>query len=128
MSFPKGFLWGGATAANQYEGGYNEGGRGLAISDMITAGSHTTPRKIFYRTKEGDIESTTLGSSLPEGAVGIIKEGEYYPSHQATDFYHHYKEDIALMAEMGFKCYRLSISWTRIFPHGNDEIPNEEGL
>ena len=128
MSFPKGFLWGGATAANQYEGGYNEGGRGLAISDMITSGSHTTPRKIFYRTKEGDIESTTLGSSLPEGAVGIIKEGEYYPSHQATDFYHHYKEDIALMAEMGFKCYRLSISWTRIFPHGNDETPNEEGL
>ena len=128
MPFPKGFLWGGATAANQYEGGYNEGGRGLAISDMITAGSHTEPRKIYYRTKDGKTASTTLGSSLPEGAVGIIKDDVYYPSHQATDFYHHYKEDIALFAEMGFKCYRLSISWTRIFPNGDDKVPNEEGL
>ncbi|MFQ9922728.1 MAG: family 1 glycosylhydrolase [Beduini sp.] len=128
MAFPKGFLWGGATAANQYEGGYNEGGRGLAISDMISAGTHTEPRKIYYRTKGGEIGATTLGSSLPKGAVGIIKEDVYYPSHQATDFYHHYKEDIALFAEMGFKCYRLSISWTRIFPNGDDETPNEAGL
>ena len=128
MGFPKGFLWGGATAANQYEGGYNEGGRGLAVSDMITAGSHTTPRKIFFKTKEGDIGSTTLGSSLPVGAVGIIKEDMYYPSHQATDFYHHWKEDIAMFAQMGFKCYRLSIAWTRIFPNGDDALPNEEGL
>ena len=53
MAFPKGFLWGGATAANQYEGGYNEGGRGLANSDFITAGSHTEPRKIYYRDADG---------------------------------------------------------------------------
>ena len=52
----------------------------------------------------------------------------YYPKRHGIDFYHHYKEDIALMAEMGFKTYRLSISWTRIFPNGDDETPNEEGL
>lgn len=128
MAFPKNFLWGGATAANQYEGGYNEGGRGLAISDMISAGSHTEPRKIYYQAQDGQIGFTTLGSSLPLGAKGIIKENVYYPSHQATDFYHHYKEDIALFAQMGFKCYRMSISWTRIFPNGDDLTPNEEGL
>ena len=81
MAFPKNFLWGGATAANQYEGGYNEGGRGLAISDMISAGSHTAPRKIYYQAQDGQIGFTTLGSSLPLGAKGIIKENVYYPSH-----------------------------------------------
>lgn len=68
------------------------------------------------------------GACIPIGAKGILKEGYYYPSHNATDFYHHYKEDIALFAEMGFKVYRLSISWTRIFPNGDDEIANEKGL
>lgn len=57
-----------------------------------------------------------------------IQDGCYYPSHQATDFYHHYKSDIALMAEMGFKCYRMSICWSRIFPHGDDQEVNEKGL
>ena len=122
------FLWGGATAANQYEGGFDEGGRGIAISDFITDGTYNTPRKIYYKDKTGKIDFLTLGESIPEGAEVILKDGEYYPSHKATDFYHHYKEDIKLFAEMGFKCYRMSISWTRIFPNGNDEIPNEEGL
>lgn len=106
MSFPKNFLWGGASAANQYEGGYNEGGKGLACADLISGGSHTTSRQI------------TQG----------VKEELLYPSHEATDFYHHYKEDIALFAEAGFKAFRLSINWTRIFPNGNDETPNEAGL
>ena len=57
-----------------------------------------------------------------------IIEGDYYPSHVAVDFYHRYKEDIALLAEMGFKCFRMSIAWTRIFPRGDEEEPNEEGL
>ena len=100
------FLWGGATAANQYEGGYNQGGRGLSINDVELAASHGKKREIH----------------------DDIHEGSYYPSHQATDFYHHYQEDIALMADMGFKCYRMSIAWSRIFPNGDDEIPNEEGL
>ncbi|MGY3778385.1 family 1 glycosylhydrolase [Isobaculum melis] len=106
MSFPKNFLWGGASAANQYEGGYNEGGKGLACADLISGGSHATSRKI------------TAG----------IKEDLLYPSHEATDFYHHYKEDIALFAEAGFKAFRMSINWTRIFPNGNDQLPNEAGL
>lgn len=128
MEFPKDFLWGGATAANQYEGGYDQGGKGLAVADLITDGNKSIPRKIFYRGADGQEGYITPGECIPVGAVGIMKEGYYYPSHIATDFYHHYKEDIALFAEMGFKILRLSISWTRIFPHGDDVEPNEAGL
>ena len=105
-SFPDGFLWGGATAANQYEGGWNEGGRGPSIDDVFTGGSVNTPRRI----------------TIP------AQPDAFYPNHEATDFYHHWKEDIALFAEMGFKVYRMSISWSRIFPRGDEEQPNEEGL
>ena len=105
-SFPDGFLWGGATAANQYEGGWNEGGRGPSIDDVFTGGSVNTPRRI----------------TIP------AQPDAFYPNHEATDFYHHWKEDIALFAEMGFKVYRMSISWSRIFPRGDEERPNEEGL
>lgn len=104
--FKKDFLWGGATAANQYEGGWNEGGKGISIADMCTNGTMENPKRIT-RFFEDDI---------------------LYPSREATDFYHHYKEDIALFAEMGFKCYRMSIAWTRIFPTGMEEEPNEAGL
>lgn len=104
--FPETFLWGGATAANQIEGGFDEGGKGLSIDDVFSNGTHTTPR---YITKE----------TLP---------GYHYPNRHGSDFYHRYKEDIALMAEMGFKVYRMSIAWTRIFPNGVKEEPNEEGL
>ncbi len=100
------FLWGGSTAANQIEGAYREGGKGLSIADVETAGSHTTKRQIHDR----------------------IEEGAYYPSHEGIDFYHRYKEDIALLAGMGFKAFRLSISWPRIFPEGDEQVPNEEGL
>ncbi|MGL4696110.1 family 1 glycosylhydrolase [Enterococcus larvae] len=127
MVFPKDFLWGGATAANQYEGGYLSGGKGLSTLDAITGGSHTEPRMITYKTKDGVIESCTRDQALPEGATGYIDPEKYYPSHVATDFYHHYKEDIALFAEMGYKCFRLSIAWSRICPKGTEEI-NEEGL
>lgn len=106
MSFPKGFLWGGAVAGNQCEGGYLEGGKGLSDADMLKGGNVSTPRKFSP----------------------VIEEGAYYPSHQAIDFYHHYKEDIALFGEMGFTCFRLSINWSRIYPNGDDEAPNEEGL
>ncbi|MNC08100.1 Aryl-phospho-beta-D-glucosidase BglH [compost metagenome] len=104
--FPDGFLWGGATAANQLEGGYNEGGKGLSTADVITAGTHTTPRKI----------------------TPVLEQGMNYPSHEAIDFYHHYKEDIRLFAEMGFKVFRMSMAWSRIFPNGDDAQPNEAGL
>ena len=128
MSFKEHFLWGGATAANQIEGAYQEGGRGLSTMDTLTVGDFATPRKITYRTAEGILCKEERLSAVPEGAVGAIDENEYYPSHKAINFYEHYQEDIRLFAEMGFKAYRMSISWTRIFPNGLEETPNEEGL
>ena len=104
--FPEGFLWGGATAANQCEGGWQADGKGDSTSDHLTGGTVDTPRRYTH-----DIE-----------------EGTYYPSHEAIDMYGHYLEDIDLFAEMGFKTYRLSINWTRIFPHGDETEPNQAGL
>ena len=102
----KDFLWGGATAANQYEGGWDADGKGESVSDHCTGGSAKKSKQITEK----------------------IEEGTLYPSHEATDFYHHYKEDIKLFAEMGFKCFRLSINWTRIFPTGMEDEPLEAGL
>ena len=106
MAFAKNFLWGGAVAANQCEGAYLEGGKGLSVPDMLLGGDVNTPRTFCPK----------------------IENGVFYPSHEAIDFYHHYEEDIALFAEMGFKCFRFSINWARIFPNGDDAEPNEEGL
>ncbi|SDZ25924.1 6-phospho-beta-glucosidase [Evansella caseinilytica] len=109
-SFPDNFLWGGAIAANQAEGGYLEGGKGLTIVDLLPTGE-----------KRREIMKGKVTSLHP-------LEGAYYPSHEAIDFYHRYKEDIALFAEMGFKALRVSIAWARIFPTGEEETPNEAGL
>ncbi len=130
MSFPKGFLWGGATAANQYEGGYLSGGKGLAVADTLTGGDgiHNIPRKFIVELEDGTRAEFGGRDEIPAGAKAIVDPDTYYPSHVATDFYHHWKEDIALFAEMGCNTYRLSINWTRIFPNGDDETPNEEGL
>ena len=106
MSFPKGFYWGGATAANQLEGGWQEGGKGISCPDICTGGTATKSKRI----------------------TPVLEEGTFYPSHDAIDHYHRFKEDIALFAEMGFKMYRFSIAWTRIFPNGDDATPNEAGL
>jgi 6-phospho-beta-glucosidase len=108
--FPEDFLWGGAVAANQVEGAYLEGGKGLSTVDLLPSG----PNRM----------------SLMKGRVDSLvpDPNEFYPSHEAIDFYHRYKEDTALFAEMGFKALRVSIAWARIFPNGNDETPNEEGL
>ena len=128
--FDAGFLWGGATAANQYEGAYEEDGKGLTTADVMTNGSHTVPRRVTWKKEDGTEGASVLRgvSSLPEGAVPAVLDGYCYPSHTASDFYHRYKEDIALMGEMGFKCYRLSVSWARIYPNGDDAFPNEKGL
>ena len=109
-SFPKDFLWGGATAANQCEGAWQDGGKGLATVDVTPFGPDRFP------VAKGELEML------------VCDKKHYYPGHEAIDMYHHYKEDIALFAEMGFKCYRLSIAWTRILPNGDDAVPNEEGL
>ena len=131
MGFKEGFFWGGATAANQYEGGYLSGGKGLAIQDVITGGDGRTniPRRMALKLADGSTKFIDRrGTEVPDGAVPYVDEDTYYPSHVATDFYHHYKEDIALFAEMGFKSFRMSINWTRIFPNGDEKEPNEEGL
>lgn len=104
------FLWGGATAANQCEGGFREGGRGMAIVDVIPHGVYRMPV----------MNGTMDYRDLPEDT--------HYPGREAIDMYGHYKEDIALFAEMGFQCYRFSFSWSRLFPTGEEAEPNREGL
>lgn len=106
MSFKEGFLWGGALAANQCEGAWDVDGKGVSCVDICTIGSSASPRRI-----------------TPQ-----IEKDTFYPNQEAIDFYHRYKEDIALFAEMGFKMLRLSIAWTRIFPTGEELEPNEKGL
>ena len=106
MAFSKDFLWGGAVAAHQLEGAYDVDGRGLSVSDVMTGGSNKEARRI------------TDG----------VAAGENYPNHKGIDFYHTYKEDVKLFAELGFKCFRTSISWSRIFPKGDETEPNEAGL
>ena len=129
---PKGFLWGGATADFQYEGGFDEGGRGLLSHDYETDGSQENPRHHTMQMPDGSIinprSSFFYADPIPKEAQPVFLEDEYYPSHRAVDFYHHYKEDIALMAGMGFNVFRFSICWSRIFPTGEEETPNEEGL
>ena len=104
--FPKDFLWGGATSAHQFEGGLEDHSRGLSVPDMMSGGSRTAPRYI----------------------TNHIRDDMYYPSHTAVDFYHRYKEDIALYAEMGFRVFRMSINWARLYPTGEEETPDPEGV
>lgn len=130
--FSKDFLWGGATADFQYEGGFNEGGRGLLSHDFETDGSQERPRHHTMQLPNGDIvrpkSSFFLAETVPTDAIPVFLDEEYYPSHKAVDFYNRYKEDIELMAGMGFTVFRFSICWSRIFPTGEEEFPNEEGL
>ena len=135
MGFSKDFFWGGATASNQYEGGVFEGGAGLSTADVMTNGSHTVRRRVTWKKDDGTWGTTELcfGSPerhLPEGAVACLVDDPdiYYPSHIASDFYHHYKEDIRLCAEEGFNCLRFSLKWSRIFPNGDDAEPSAEGI
>ncbi len=123
--FPEGFLWGGATAANQIEGAWNEGGRGPATSDFARLITKA------IRQSEGTYDEHVPHNAASKEMVEDMKahpENWELPKRRGIDFYHTYKEDIALMAEMGFKVFRLSISWSRIFPNGDDEVANEEGL
>ncbi len=154
--FPKDFLWGGATAANQFEGAWNVDGKGVSTSDCCTRGSLTSVRHVTYQTEDGQVESKIMfgnqfegawnvdgkgvstsdcctrgsltsvrhvtyqtedgqveskimfGLDAPKGAKFGAFDGYDYPSHEGIDFYHHYKEDIALFAEMGFKTFRMS--------------------
>ena len=102
----KDFLWGGAVAAHQLEGGWQADGKGISVADVMTKGAHGVPRQI---------------------TDGVLP-GQNYPNHEAIDFYHRYPEDVKLFAELGLKCFRTSIAWTRIFPKGDEAEPNEAGL
>ena len=106
MAFSEHFLWGGAVAAHQLEGAWDVDGRGPSVSDVMTGGSNKVSRRI---------------------TDGVL-EGENYPNHKGIDFFHTYKDDVKLFAELGFKCFRTSISWSRIFPQGDETEPNEAGL
>lgn len=130
MKFRGNFLWGGATAANQLEGAWQEGGKGVSIMDVVTKGGMNHYRLVTYKTPDGKEGGCPMYDikNIPKDADIQVLEHAVYPNHTASDFYHHYKEDIRLLAEMNFKCYRMSISWPRIFPNGDETEPNEEGL
>lgn len=106
MAFPQGFYWGGATAANQFEGAWNEDGRKDTVVDHYVLGKRGEVRR-FTRELDGSLT---------------------YPNHIGSDFYHHYKEDIALLKELGVNMFRMSVSWSRIFPNGIEEKPNKKGI
>ena len=120
MTFPKNFMWGGATAANQVEGAFDVEGKGLSVSDVYTFDS-TKPKETWTDQWLMMTHEQVKKAQDPDNK-------EYYPKRHGTDFYYHYKEDIKLFSEMGFKCYRMSIAWTRIFPNGDETEPNEAGL
>lgn len=106
-NFPSSFMWGAATSAGQVEGGWDEGGRGPSIMDILGG------------SVDGSVHRHQTEKIMPD---------VYYPGHVASDFYHNFREDIALMSQMGLKSYRMSISWSRVFPKGDELVPNEEGL
>ena len=114
--FPEGFLWGGATAANQYEGAWNEDGKGLSTAEVVKKAEKRTDMNLGNITLE-DIEIAIAD-----------KTDENYPKRRGVDFYHRFEEDLALMGEMGAKAFRISLAWTRIFPNGDETEPNEAGL
>lgn len=115
-TFPQDFLWGGATAANQIEGAFDIDGKGLTTAEVV---KKATDRKTFTMSS---VTKDSIQAAIAD--LGVAN----YPKRRGIDFYHHYEEDIKLFSEMGFKAFRLSIAWARIFPTGLEETPNEKGL
>ena len=118
--FPDNFLWGGAIASNQAEGAWNEGGKGLSVPDVDWHNPHLV--RGGKRDADSEMTSTRLNELL------AISEDWQFPKRSGIDFYHTYKDDLALMKQLGLKAFRTSINWARIYPNGDDEQPNEEGL
>ena len=122
MGFDKNFLWGGAIACSQADGGFREGNKGITTQDL---------RYLNPAWNHEQVEEKHHGSPFSrEEFEQALKDMDviYYPNRRGIDFYHRYKEDIALFAEMGMKIFRTSICWARIFPNGDDETPNQEGV
>ncbi len=133
MGFKEGFLWGGSISAAQVEGGWNEGGKSPVLVDYATAGYAEKGRRhrfITYRNADGTNGEVPMlvTAEIPDGAEYVLRENVHYPNHDAADFYHRYKEDIALFAEMGFTTFNTSISWARVFPDGMEGGVNWEGV
>lgn len=116
--FPANFLWGGAVAANQIEGGFGLDGKGLSLADVHK-----------YNQEKDNIGVNEINNvTLQQVKANMADTKGYYPKRYGIDFYHTYPEDLKLLAEMGFKTFRTSIDWTRIFPNGDEAEPNEAGL
>lgn len=118
--FPKDFLWGGALAANQCEGAYDEGGKGLCVADI----NEFYDNVALNKKSNKELDSQYITEAIRSGR----EQGRIFPKRWGIDFYHRYPEDLKLLAGMGLNSLRTSINWARIFPNGNDEQPNEEGL
>ena len=133
MTMKKDFLWGTSISAAQAEGGWNEGGRGPVQVDFADSGNaQTSGRRLFYRKADGTRDfvpgAYAMFPHLPEGGKYESFDDIYYANRNASDFYHHYKEDIELMAEMGFSTFNTTVSWARIFPRGVEGGVNQEGV
>ena len=122
------FLWGGSISAAQCEGGWNEGGKSPVQVDYGDPGSTKDRRFIHYLNADGTRGKMRQFDHLPKGAKYVLFDDVRYTNHVAIDFYHRYKEDIALLAEMGFTTFNTTVSWARIFPHGVEGGVNQEGV
>lgn len=119
MAFQEGFLWGGAVAANQLEGAFNEGGKGWSVADIATYKPNVDVKEY---EKHVSVSLDRIKNAMKDS------DNTYYPKRRGIDFYHNYKEDLALFAEMGFKVLRISIAWTRLYPTGEELQANQEGV
>lgn len=128
MSFPNGFLWGGSVSAAQIEGAWNEDGKSPVQIDYAATGTNSSFRPVLYRRADGTMGSMTQFGHLPEGARYELFENQSYTNHFGSDFYHRYKEDIALLAEMGYTTFNTTISWARIYPRGMEGGVNPKGI
>ena len=107
MSFPEGFFWGGALAANQVEGAWKEGGKGPSVADVASYKPNVDVKNYAAHVAMSD---EIISKAMAD------QDDTFYPKRRGIDFYHHYREDLALFAELGFKMLRVSIAWTRIYP------------
>ena len=126
--FPKGFLWGGSISAAQVEGGWNEGGKSPVQIDYAGPDAGIGLRPVCYRAADGSRGVMQQFDKLPEGASYELFDDIDYTNHEASDFYHHWKEDLDLFAEMGFTTFNTTVSWARIYPHGTEGGVNAEGV